>query len=201
MNYKKQYVALIRKSQKRLTTKYTEKHHIFPKSIFGENSFIICLTAKEHYIAHLLLWKYYKKNYGTKDGRTQRMCYAFYLMCNVSGKKYSRQYSKAREDFSFSLSIRYLGQGNPMFGKLGDKHPSFGTHKTKEAKEKMRERKLLVMNPVERIDPNTGEIKEYESIKSVEKDGFKRNRIYDCLNGRCNKHQGYFWNETSRNLS
>ncbi len=41
---------------------YCEKHHIIPKSEGGsdEPDNLVNLTAREHYIAHLLLWKIYK---------------------------------------------------------------------------------------------------------------------------------------------
>lgn len=41
---------------------YVEKHHIIPKSLGGSNKKdnIILLTARQHYVAHWLLWKAYK---------------------------------------------------------------------------------------------------------------------------------------------
>lgn len=64
MNYKKHYELLIltRLNRVTLTTEYYEKHHILPKSMGGDNSKnnIILLTAREHYIAHLLLYKFSK---------------------------------------------------------------------------------------------------------------------------------------------
>ena len=35
----------------------TEGHHIFPKSIFGDNDVIINLPIREHFNAHVMLWK------------------------------------------------------------------------------------------------------------------------------------------------
>ena len=39
---------------------YTETHHIVPYCISKDNSKnnLVVLTAREHYIAHLLLWQY-----------------------------------------------------------------------------------------------------------------------------------------------
>jgi hypothetical protein len=36
---------------------YIEKHHVYPKSVYGDNNFIVPLTAREHFIAHQLLVK------------------------------------------------------------------------------------------------------------------------------------------------
>ena len=65
MNYYKIYNDIINRRIKCPIYKkdqYCEKHHIIPKSLNGSNdkSNLVNLTAREHYIAHLLLWKHYK---------------------------------------------------------------------------------------------------------------------------------------------
>lgn len=48
----------MRKAQARTTElEFFEKHHVFPKCVYGDNSYIVKLTPREHYIAHLLLAK------------------------------------------------------------------------------------------------------------------------------------------------
>ena len=64
MTYSAVYCALISKRLKNPITKddcYVEKHHIIPKSEGGtdEPDNLVNLTAREHYIAHLLLAKIY----------------------------------------------------------------------------------------------------------------------------------------------
>jgi len=62
MNYKIVYEKLIEKGKNRLFLDgYVERHHIIPKSFGGSNdkSNIVALTAREHFIAHLLLAKIY----------------------------------------------------------------------------------------------------------------------------------------------
>jgi len=56
---------------------YTERHHIVPKSLGGsnENKNIVVLTAREHFIAHLLLTKMFTDTYSK-----EKMCYAFHMM-------------------------------------------------------------------------------------------------------------------------
>lgn len=67
MNYQKHYNQLI-ESRKEKTSfsdiSYWEKHHVIPKCMNGsdDDSNLVLLTAKEHYIAHLLLVKIYPKN-------------------------------------------------------------------------------------------------------------------------------------------
>lgn len=83
MNYKKHYDLLIEKAKDRELSKstYTEKHHISPRCLGGENNKnnIVNLLPKEHYIAHLLLFKLYPNN--------QKLSFAFWMMCNGNRKK------------------------------------------------------------------------------------------------------------------
>jgi hypothetical protein len=89
MNYLKVYCNLIRKAENRTPPEgYTEKHHIFPKSIFGNNNRIVVLTAREHYITHALLERVCIKRYGLKDQRTIKMIHAHTLM-KSKGKYYN----------------------------------------------------------------------------------------------------------------
>lgn len=63
--YEKWYNALMSKAKTRNWTKqsapeYVESHHIIPKSLGGLNisENLVCLTAREHCIAHLLLCRF-----------------------------------------------------------------------------------------------------------------------------------------------
>jgi hypothetical protein len=73
MNHQKIYEAIIKRAQsenrKKLRKKnpnyvYYEKHHIFPRCLGGkdEESNLVLLTAKEHYISHELLVYIYNTN-------------------------------------------------------------------------------------------------------------------------------------------
>jgi hypothetical protein len=87
-------------------------HHIVPRSLGGlDNDNLIKLTIREHYIAHLILWKC-----GYKE-----MVNAFWLMQH-DRKDYktvisARQYKSLQEKRSSLLSVLNKGKGNPMFGK------------------------------------------------------------------------------------
>ena len=62
MNYKNIYLNLCNRGKYNRNLDYSESHHIIPKCVGGDDSEInlTILTAKEHYIAHLLLTKIYK---------------------------------------------------------------------------------------------------------------------------------------------
>ena len=58
MNYSKHYEALIAKAKARGKPEgYVERHHVVPRSLGGSNSRnnLVWLTAREHFIAHVLL--------------------------------------------------------------------------------------------------------------------------------------------------
>lgn len=123
MNYLKTYVNLIRKAQSYQEPEIGERHHIFPKSIFGKNNLIVKLTPKQHYVAHALLYKGFKKRYGENDWRTKKMMHAFWFM-HALGPRHNSRYTSARLyesikiDFIKSMKEQKMkGQLNPFFGK------------------------------------------------------------------------------------
>jgi hypothetical protein len=129
MNHLKHYLRLIRKAQQRGWTKktapcYVEEHHVFPVKIFGDNNFTVCLTAREHYIAHAILALGLERRYGIADQRTIWMMYAFDQMGSCTGsptKEYyysSGLYQLAKKRFSEIHSEVMKGENNPMFGTM-----------------------------------------------------------------------------------
>jgi hypothetical protein len=82
--YKKIYFDLIEKrKQEPYTGEYAEKHHILPKSLGGSNdsSNLVCLSLREHFIAHRLLSKI------TNGSDNIKMMWALHRM--IFSKKYS----------------------------------------------------------------------------------------------------------------
>jgi hypothetical protein len=82
---------------------YLEKHHIFPKSIFGKNDKIVVLTGREHYIAHILLQKICEKRYGIKHKNTQKMLCAHINMKSKGRYFNSYLYENAKAKRSESM--------------------------------------------------------------------------------------------------
>ena len=88
MNYQKVYNDLINHAKDQVLTENYEIHHIIPKCMNGtdEESNLVKLSYRQHYIAHLLLWKIHKTN---------DLLYAFYMM-NISSKFTKRDYANSR---------------------------------------------------------------------------------------------------------
>lgn len=124
------YFGIIYNAKGKERTGYTEKHHIVPKSIGGNNSAdnLVVLTAREHFICHWLLTKMVK----TKKQKYQ-MWNAFSCMLyreNNNQERYkvsSHTFENLKKNNSKLKSKLWSGDNNPMYGK---------TH-TDDAKEKI----------------------------------------------------------------
>lgn len=106
MNYKKIYDQLVEKCKVRGLDKsalegYFEKHHIVPRCMEGDDSKenLVLFTAREHYVAHILLWKIYPQD--------PNLFHAAWMMSNRSLQdRNSRVYASLREEHARILSLR-----------------------------------------------------------------------------------------------
>jgi len=119
VNNLKHYLKLMRKAEQRGWTKataacYVEKHHVFIKAIFGENDRVVYLTAREHFIAHLLLWKECRKRYGVQHWKTAKTGKAFHRMSMKSKYTKERYVPNSRE-----FEMARIANSESM---LGDNH-------------------------------------------------------------------------------
>lgn len=185
MNYSKLYNSIIinaksleneRKILKYNKDFYFETHHIIPKSSGGSNdeSNLVILTAREHFICH---WILYKINPSSSNA------FSWWMMSNNNGNKFhkersmqsSRKYEYARKAFRKHIveintgrtyteeqkkkySLSKMGDKNHMFGKLhseehkaylseinkGEKNSFFGKKHTEESRKKMSDAKKQV---------------------------------------------------------
>lgn len=118
MNYKRIYEQLVHKRKSLIPSDvYTETHHIIPKCMGGTDNSdnLVVLTAREHYIAHLLLVNMYKD-----DKKVYfKLLNAYMLMAHFRGKTQYRKYkinSKIYEQYKIKFSklqsINQTGGGN-----------------------------------------------------------------------------------------
>jgi hypothetical protein len=81
MNYQKIYNQIIKRAKIRKLEDYKEKHHIIPRCIDGldieEN--IVELTAREHFLCHLLLCEIHPNNI--------KLLYVVFMMSNIKKRK------------------------------------------------------------------------------------------------------------------
>jgi hypothetical protein len=117
--YKKWYDSIIANAVVRTTTfSYSENHHIIPRSLGGTDdiSNIVNLSAREHFICHVLLTKF------TTGNNKYKMLYAANMMSQIATdyqkrfKPNSRLYEIIKKEFGQMHSIRLTGR------KLTDEH-------------------------------------------------------------------------------
>ena len=143
MNYLKHYCNLIRKAENRTPPEgYTEKHHTFPKSIFGKNNRVVVLTAREHYIAHTLLERIYIKRYGLEDWKSIKMIKAFWTMNNRDKQYNSILYESSKYNKSLSMKFNNPGKSeysrNLSRNRFLENNPSKNPKNSKKISERMR---------------------------------------------------------------
>ena len=139
--YTRWYCSIIDRARARNLDDYTETHHVIPKSLGGSNSSdnLVNLSAREHYICHLLLVKM------TSGQDYQKMLYAYMIM---SGRKIyrARQYQLFRTEYAIVNSALRSGEGNGMFGadRKGKNNTFFGRNHTEESKQLISKKKTGV---------------------------------------------------------
>ena len=133
--YYRWYNNIIANAKNRIDTTngYYERHHIIPECFFmsrkrkgkigwiagdpGDDSNIVVLTAKEHFICHKLLTKF------TTGVAKNKMIFAFWCMTKLQNKYQigrrisSHYYEKVKQERIEILSECMRGENNPMYGK------------------------------------------------------------------------------------
>ena len=114
------------RKQAKLLLQYTERHHIIPKSLGGNNTEenLVWLTAEEHLTVHLLLPKMV-----SEEKHIRKMSLAAVRMANPQSKTQQRiigdnlipEIASIRKEaarlHSAYMSNRNRGENNPFFGK------------------------------------------------------------------------------------
>lgn len=225
MDYKKIYDNLMlsrlsAKPQRLLLKKngdYFEGHHIIPKCKGGSgnsnrpknNPNIVLLTAREHFLAHWLLWRIY---------RDRQTSLSFHKMISTNKNQNritsSRGYQEARESFrltnignqhgkgktkivseeqkkkqSLIMKGKYVGNKNPFFNK---KHNENTKEKIRKSREGINNDKIWNYSGKKIILKNNEIIAEFESAEEVAKFiGCSRSNVGHVLSGKQKTAKGY----------
>lgn len=112
MNYKKIHDRIIKRAKNRIIDGYIEKHHIIPKCMGGDNkkNNLVKLTAKEHWLIHLLLIEIYPDNIKLKLAIRKMMIRSGNQQRNyiISGKQFERLRIMVSEAHSKLLTGRKM---------------------------------------------------------------------------------------------
>ena len=196
---------------------YFEGHHIIPKYKGGSgnsnrpknNPNIVLLTAREHFLAHWLLWRIY---------RDRQTSLSFHKMLSKNKNQNritsSRGYQEARESFrltnignqygknktkiitdeqkkkqSLLMKGRYVGDKNPFFNK---KHNKESKEKIRKSREGMNKDKIWNYNGKKIILKNNIIIAEFDNSEDVAKFiGCSHSNVRHVLSGKQKTAKGY----------
>lgn len=124
--YNMYYYNIINKAISRTLDKdtYTENHHIIPKSLNGTNdkSNLVRLTAREHFICHLLLTKM------TTGSDRRKMVHALWCMVN---KKNSSRYTPTSRLYEVAKKQRR----EVLKAVRGENHHNYGKKRPERTSE------------------------------------------------------------------
>jgi len=83
---------------------YYERHHIIPKSIGGSNSEsnLVYLTARQHFLCHLLLLKM------TTGNQKKSMAFAYFGMRRSNSKKREEDMIQLTQNYTRSIEKQQL---------------------------------------------------------------------------------------------
>lgn len=196
MNHKEIYEKIIQKAKTEIRKKvrkenpnykYYEIHHILPKCLGGTNEKenLVLLTAREHYICHKLLTYIHKENRKLSNA-FHRMTfsksnnynisskdyeYARYLKANTPISEETRNKMKAHifsEEHKENLSKSHVGihYENRVLNRKGELNTFYGKTHSEESKEKIRKKKLGVIQ--------SDETKEKRSKSMMGKNTYER---------------------------
>ena len=161
MTYQEKYYEIINNGLKeKPEIGYYEHHHIVPKSICPllKNSKLnlIYLTAKNHFLAHYYIWKWFRDELHEKKW-SRSMCYALSMMKGIISKsnnidELSKLYEEVKKDLRQARSEKmkdnkyFMGKHHTEETKMrmsktrkGNNHPMYGKHHSEESRKKMSE--------------------------------------------------------------
>ena len=134
MNYLEHYYRLCHSRKELNRSKsdpyYYELHHITPKSFGGSDTLknLVLLTAREHYIAHLLLYVHFKQEGGE---RLRKM--AFALVSMSSGTNITGRITSSRQNAWIREAAR-----DAVLGRTVEDTTNYKKPKTKKHREAIR---------------------------------------------------------------
>lgn len=220
MNYKEKYFEIINSGYKtKPVSGYYERHHIIPKSICpllkkSQNN-LIYLTAKNHFLAHYYIWKWFKDElHETKW--SNKMCYAFNMMKRIIVKtenidELSKLYDEVRiqfiklrkgkkhtEEARRKISNATKGEKNGMYGKkISDetRKKLIESHKGKKLSEELKRKLIESRNkPILQFNKSGIFLREWKSAAEAGNElGIHKGHISNCCTGKRKSAGSFVW--------
>lgn len=187
MNYLNIYNNLINKRKNNILIKskdvYIEKHHIIPKCMGGKNTLdnLVYLTPREHYMAHLLLYKIYCH---TKYRNSLYNAYTVMCYCN---NDYENRNIKFNSKLYEKVRINYLNSEQFKIAKEESSRRAKERWNNLSDEEKERHKSIAKKYAIYGKNGFSGRRHSKETIELIRKKAIKRS-----LNGQ-NPMSGKIW--------
>lgn len=178
MNYYRIYDNLIQRALARTLIGYSERHHIIPKCIGGtdDKENIVVLTAREHFVAHLLLVKMYPHEH--------KLAFAANMM-TIGGKNHARNnrtFGWLRE--RYSIARKSITRAPPTYTK---------PRKVRKKETKPRNRDYTMSDEQKLKISISGKARNYkhsEATKARIREGNKSTKALQTVES---KYKGHVW--------
>lgn len=188
MDYSRIYTELMERANDRALEGYSERHHIVPKCMGGDNKprNIAILTPEEHYLAHQLLVKIYPDNH--------KLVFAANMMCG-GGPKGNNQRVNNKQ---FGWLKRKASQSQKSRTHTLEtiiKISKVRTGKTfsKEVKEKM-SKNCSNKKSVQQFDKLGTLLNKFSSAVEAQLiTGIHQTNICKCCSGKLKSSGGFIW--------
>jgi hypothetical protein len=133
------YLAIIQRAKSRNISGYSEKHHIIPKCMGGTNeeNNVVKLTAREHFVCHLLLIRMTPPEYRAK------LVYAAWQLGRPSKNKIVKITNRTYAILKEQMSISYTGRKRKPFDQKWKDNMKAGAVSRKKVT--MTERRLQII--------------------------------------------------------
>jgi hypothetical protein len=218
MNYQKIYNQIIERAKNRVLEGYKEKHHIIPKCLGGSNEKenLVELTAREHFLCHMLLCEIYpnenklkhalflmsigkqkaKVNHyaiGSRVYERLKKEYSEFLTDKKQSIETKNKKSESMKQFWASLSQE---ERNKIFNKTKKSNTGRKITWNDKIQDSLKNRKiewdLNTSKPILQYDLEGNFIKEWHSISEAKR-WLGSGDIAGCLAGKQKKAGGYIW--------
>ena len=109
--YTKWYMNIVERAKNRVVDGYTESHHIIPRCLGGsdDKNNLVSLTAREHFICHLLL---------TKMSDNNSLKYALQMM-TVKNKHHGERHTPNSLLYEYTKTCNSIATSERLRGKVG----------------------------------------------------------------------------------
>ena len=209
MNYQRIYNQLIERAQSENRVKsrevYFEAHHIVPKCMGGEglerqwktHPNVILLTAREHFVAHLLLCRIFPT-----ELKLLQALWFFVTMGGINKPKHkvtARMYQEIKEKHASTVSANFknIPKTKEQIAKIVATRKAIGFKPSTDHmqnSESIKKRSMKRMISVKQLSLDGIVLQVWPSLGDIQRSlGISRNSVSNCLTGRNKTAGGFIW--------